>query len=92
MIQTALALCTSLRKRLLYASLLIRPDLRISVSCCTTENFPSWVDALIDECKEAETKSSESTQAAPLRFIDRSWLEQHIFHLENDFPSDSLVS
>jgi hypothetical protein len=64
----------------------VRPDDRLTASCCYEENRLNWLEALVEKSKEIEAKTNFKGDLTPehLVYVDRTWVEQRIFDGEDD--------
>jgi len=73
----------------------VRPDDRLSASCCYEENRSNWLEAIVEKSQEIEAKiefkrkeedrhSDWKFGLPDIAFLDRTWVEQRIFDGEDD--------
>jgi hypothetical protein len=90
-IHTAHFVCRELQELHSFWSICLRPDDRLTASCCYKENRLSWLEALVETSKAIEaktylTKLGEGLFWSPrhIAHLDRTWIEQRIFEVEQD--------
>lgn len=85
-IHTAISICRETPAKAF--EFVLRPDGRLTASCCPEAGGVGGLQSLIDMCKEAEIlpASISSSRKKDLYYFDRVWIEQQIFELEDGIP------
>ncbi|KAF2269537.1 hypothetical protein CC78DRAFT_612488 [Lojkania enalia] len=82
LIHTALRVCNKMTSSLVETA--IRPDDRLSSSCCTASDRILGLKSILDYVRQWEAKSATSVTGTSeiARFLDRAWLERRLDHFE----------
>jgi hypothetical protein len=83
LIHTALSLCKELKLINHRWSAWVRPDDRLTASCCFEEDRSKWLEALADKSKEIEAHTDfKEYKESRVTYLDRKWIEQRVFEGE----------
>ena len=90
--RTALYFCNE-QKDSAYLKCLVRIDDRINTSCCLDSSKASRFASFLETIKEIETGkgSGRGFLRTWLRYIDRVWLEQRLYKLEDEIEAGDLA-
>jgi hypothetical protein len=84
LIHTALRVCAKMTSSLVKVA--IRPDDRLVSSCCTASDGTLGLKSILEYVRQWEANSMATGSSEIARFLDRSWLERRLEHIEYEQP------
>jgi hypothetical protein len=90
LVATALAICRDAgRRATTYFQFLIRPDDRLISTCCSQKDRSVGLVSVVEKIKDIERIATYNANS-PLNAVDKFWVEQRLFELEeNEYPGSS---
>jgi hypothetical protein len=81
-VRTALEVCAKENSKIV--RYIVRVDDRMSASCCPEEMKLARLSSIVENIKETETSHTPGAIADWTKYVDRVWVEQRIYQLEDD--------